>query len=35
MDIPYCFVKGRAELGSLVHQKNASCLAITEVRKED
>lgn len=35
MDIPYCFVKGKAELGRLVHQKNASCVALTEVRKED
>jgi large subunit ribosomal protein L7Ae len=35
MDIPYCFVKGKADLGRLVHQKNASCVALTEVRKED
>jgi large subunit ribosomal protein L7Ae len=35
MDIPYCFVKGKAALGQLVHQKNASCVALTEVRKED
>lgn len=35
MDIPYCFVNGKAQLGQLVHQKNASCLALTEVRKED
>jgi large subunit ribosomal protein L7Ae len=35
MDIPYCFVKGKAALGSLVHQKNAAVLALTEVRKED
>ena len=35
MDIPYCFVRGRADLGTLVHQKNASCIALTEVRKED
>lgn len=35
MDIPYCFVRGKSELGRLVHQKNASCLALTEVRKED
>ncbi len=34
-DIPYCFVKGKAALGKLVHLKNASCLALTEVRKED
>jgi large subunit ribosomal protein L7Ae len=35
MNIPYCFVRGRADLGALVHQKNATCVALTEVRKED
>eukprot|EP00919_Chromeraceae_sp_WS-2016_P021436 GHVR01050612.1.p1 GENE.GHVR01050612.1~~GHVR01050612.1.p1 ORF type:complete len:125 (-),score=20.53 GHVR01050612.1:3992-4366(-) len=35
MNIPYCFVKGKAELGKLVHQKNAAAVALTEVRKED
>ena len=35
MDVPYCFVRGTSELGQLVHQKNASCVAITDVRKED
>ena len=35
MDIPYCFVRGRAALGQLVHQKNAAVVALTEVRKED
>ncbi len=35
MNIPYCFVRGRADLGKLVHQKNAAVLALTEVRKED
>ena len=35
MNIPYCFVRGRAELGTLVHQKNAAVVALTEVRKED
>lgn len=34
-DIPYCFVKGKAALGQLVHQKNATVVALTEVRKED
>jgi large subunit ribosomal protein L7Ae len=33
--IPYCFVKGKARLGKLVHQKTATALALTEVRKED
>lgn len=35
MDIPYCFVRGKAKLGQLVHQKNAAVVALTEVRKED
>ncbi len=34
MDVPYCFVKGKALLGKLVHLKNAAALALTEVRKE-
>lgn len=29
MDIPYCFVKGKARLGQLVHQKNAAVVALT------
>jgi large subunit ribosomal protein L7Ae len=35
MDIPYCFVKGKARLGQLVHQKNAAAVVLTDVRKED
>lgn len=35
MDIPYCIVKGKARLGTLVHKKTATALAITEVTKED
>mmetsp|Transcript_17522 Transcript_17522/g.16747 ORF Transcript_17522/g.16747 Transcript_17522/m.16747 type:complete len:176 (-) Transcript_17522:59-586(-) len=34
-NIPYCFVKGKARLGKLVHCKTATCLALTEVKKED
>ena len=34
MDVPYCFVRGKANLGRLVHLKNATALALTEVRKE-
>ena len=34
-EVPYCFVKGKANLGVLVHQKNATCVALTDVRKED
>jgi large subunit ribosomal protein L7Ae len=33
--IPYCFVKGKARLGKLVHTKTATCVAVTELRKED
>jgi large subunit ribosomal protein L7Ae len=33
--IPYAFIKGKARLGKLVHQKTATCIALTEVRKED
>jgi len=33
--IPYCFIKGKARLGKLVHSKTATCVAITDVRKED
>ena len=35
MDIPFCFVKGKSALGRLVHQKNATAVALTDVRKED
>lgn len=35
MEVPFCFVKNKERLGALVHQKNASCVALTEVRKED
>lgn len=35
MNVPYVIVKGKATLGRLVHQKVASCVALTDVRKED
>ena len=35
MEIPYCIVKGKARLGSIVHQKTASALCLTTVKNED
>jgi len=35
MDVPYCIVKGKARLGTVVHKKTATALAFTGVRKED
>jgi large subunit ribosomal protein L7Ae len=35
MEVPYCIVKGKSRLGQVVHQKNATALALTDVRKED
>jgi large subunit ribosomal protein L7Ae len=34
-DIPYMIVKGKANLGSIVHKKTAAALCITEVKKAD
>lgn len=33
--VPYCFIRGKANLGKLCHLKTATCIAVTEVRKED
>merc|ERR1719428_1926283 len=35
MDVPYCFIKGKARLGQLVGKKTATCVALTGVRRED
>ena len=35
MDVPYAFVKSKANLGQLVHQKTATCVALVDYRKED
>jgi len=34
-DVTYCFVRGKAALGRLVHQKTATCIALTGINKED
>lgn len=34
MGIPYAIVKSKSRLGTLVHKKTASCVAVTEVRAE-
>jgi len=34
-EVPFCFVKGKARLGKLVHTKTATCVALTEVKQED
>ena len=33
--VPFCFVRGKANLGKLVHMKTATALALTDVRRED
>jgi len=35
MEVPYMIVNNKGRLGALVHKKNAACLAITRVTKED
>merc|ERR1712094_119504 len=34
-EVPFCFIKGKARLGQLVHKKTASCVALTAVKRED
>jgi large subunit ribosomal protein L7Ae len=34
-NIPYAFIRGKANLGKLCHMKTATCVALTEVNKED
>ena len=34
-EVPFAFVKSKAKLGKIVHKKNATVVALTEVRKED
>merc|ERR1712025_660619 len=35
MEVPYCIVRSKALLGTLVNQKNATCVALSAVNKED
>ncbi|KAM4115727.1 hypothetical protein ACJW30_04G171500 [Castanea mollissima] len=35
MEIPYCIVKGKSRLGSIVHKKTASVLCLITVKNED
>merc|ERR1739848_619880 len=35
MDVPYCIVKGKARLGTVVHKKTATALCFAEVNNED
>jgi large subunit ribosomal protein L7Ae len=35
MGVPFAIVKGKARLGALVHQKTATCLALTDVKGQD
>lgn len=35
MGVPYAIVKGKARLGTVVHQKTAAALALTSVKNED
>ncbi|KAJ5067336.1 60S ribosomal protein L7A-2 [Anaeramoeba ignava] len=35
MDVPYCIVKGKSQLGQVVHKKTATALVLTEVNEED
>lgn len=35
MGVPFAIIKNRSRLGSLVHQKNATCVALEKVNAED
>jgi large subunit ribosomal protein L7Ae len=35
MGVPYCIVKNKGRLGTVVHKKKATALALTTVKNED
>lgn len=35
MDVPYCIVKNKGRLGSIIHYKKATALALVDVKEED
>lgn len=35
MGVPYCIIKGKSRLGTVVHKKTATALALTGVKSED
>ncbi|CAK9291574.1 unnamed protein product [Gordionus sp. m RMFG-2023] len=35
MGIPYCIIKGKSRLGTLVYRKTCTCVALTKVNPED
>merc|ERR1711869_50262 len=34
-DVPYCIIKGKARLGTLVSKKTSAVVAVTSVKRED
>jgi len=34
-NVPFCFIKSKSRLGKLCHTKTATCVALTDVKKED
>uniref|UniRef100_A0A182Q7N1 60S ribosomal protein L7a n=1 Tax=Anopheles farauti TaxID=69004 RepID=A0A182Q7N1_9DIPT len=35
MGVPYCVIKGKSRLGTLVHRKTCTCVAVTQVENAD